>query len=50
MDEENIRDMEKVKISKVHRFLINEYWKNIGCLILAPTVGIGVYILWEKGE
>ena len=26
---------------KVWRFLRNEFWKNIGCLISAPTFSIG---------
>ena len=35
---------------KVQMFSSNEFWKNIGCLISAPTFGIGGSILWEKEE
>ena len=30
------------------RFSSNEFWKNIGCLISAPTFGIGGLRLWEN--
>ena len=40
--------MGKVKIRKVRQFSSNEFWKNIGCLILAPTFGLGGSRLWEK--
>ena len=32
------------------RFSSNEFWKNIGCLVSAPTFGIGGSMLWEKEE
>ena len=33
---------------QVWRFSSNEFWKNIGCLISAPTFGFGGSRLWEK--
>ena len=27
-----------------------EFWKNIGCLVSAPTFGLGGSRLWEKEE
>ena len=35
---------------KVWQFSSNEFWKNIGCLISAPTIGLGESRLWEKEE
>ena len=35
---------------KVWMFSINEFWKNIGCLVSAPTFGIGGSRLLEKEE
>ena len=40
VDEENGGAMGRRRIRKVWRFLSNEYWKNIGFLILDPTFGI----------
>ena len=39
-----------VRYRKVCRFYINEFWKNIGCLVSHPTFGIGGLRLWEKEE
>ena len=33
---------------KVRRFSSNEFWKNIGCLISAPTFCLGVSRPWKK--
>ena len=33
---------------KVRRFSSNGFWKNIGCLISAPTFDLGVSRLWKK--
>ena len=30
------------------RYSRNEFWKNIGCLISAPTSGLGGSSMWEK--
>ena len=30
------------------RFSINEFWKNIGCLVSYSTFGLGGSRLWEK--
>ena len=35
---------------KVSRLPSNEFWKNIGCLVSAPTFGLGGSRLWEKEE
>ena len=35
---------------KVWRFSSNEFWNNIGCLVSAPTFGIGVLRMWEKDK
>ena len=42
--------MEKGRAQKFRRFSSNEFWKNIGCLISAPTFGIGGYRMWDKEE
>ena len=42
--------MVKGKLQKVQRFLSNEFRKNIGCLVLALTFGLGGYMLWDKEE
>ena len=39
-----------VRYRKVRRFYRNEFWKNIGCLVSAPTFGLGGLKLWEKEE
>ena len=31
---------------KVRRFFSNEFWNNIGCLVSAPTFGLGGLRLW----
>ena len=33
---------------KLQRFSRNKFWKNIECLLSAPTFGIGGSRLWEK--
>ena len=33
---------------KLQRFLRNKFWKNIGCILSAPTFGLGGSKLWEK--
>ena len=40
--------MGKGSINTVWRFSINEFWDNIGCIVLAPTFGIGRLSLWRK--
>ena len=35
---------------KLRWFSSNEFWKNIGCLISAPTFSLAVSRLWEKEE
>ena len=34
----------------VRWFSSNEFWKNIGCLVSAPTFGLGGSRMWEKEE
>ena len=48
MDKENKKDVGMVKgwARKVQRFLIHSFWKSIGCLVLAPTFGLGGLRLW----
>ena len=43
MDEDNrgAMAMVKGKIRKLWKFSINEFGKNIGCIILNPNFGIG---------
>ena len=36
------------KFRKICRFLRNDFWKKIGCLLSAPTFGLGWLILWER--
>ena len=52
VDEENGKLLNKgnVRYRKVFRFSSNEFWDNIGCLVLAPTFGLGGSRLWEKEE
>ena len=52
MDEENGKQRVKgnVRYLKVRRFSSSEFWKNIGCLVSAPTFGLGGLRLWEKEE
>ena len=42
LDEDNRLSTEKGSIRKVNRISNNEFWKNIGCIILVPTFGVGV--------
>ena len=37
-----------VRYRKVRRFSSNEFWKNIGCLVSAPTFDLWGSRLWEK--
>ena len=39
-----------VRYWKVRRFSSCEFWKNIGCLVSAPTFGLGGSRLWEMEE
>ena len=43
VDEDNGKALNKgnVRYQKVRRFSSNGFWKNIGCLISAPTFGLG---------
>ena len=52
MDEENRKELNKgnVRNRNVCWFFINEFWKNIGCLVSVHTFGIGGSRLWEKEE
>ena len=52
VDEGNGKALGKVNVRyrKVRQFSSNEFWKNIGCLVSAPTFGIGGSRLWEKEE
>ena len=40
--------MGKGSFMKVCIFSSNEFWKNIGCIVSAPTFGLGGLDLWEK--
>ena len=42
--------MIKGRARKFQRFSRNGFWKNIGCLISAPTFGLGGSRMWEKEE
>ena len=50
VDEENGRGgtQENGQFWKLRRFSRNELWKNIGCLLSAPTFSLWGSILWEK--
>ena len=52
VDEDNGKVLGKgnVRYRKIRRFSSNDFWKNIGCLISAPTFGLGGSRLWEKEE
>ena len=39
-----------VRYRKFRRLSTNEFWKNIGCLVSAPTFGIGGSRMWEKED
>ena len=51
-DEENGKALNKgnIRYRKVCRFSSSEFWKNIGCLVSAPTFGLGGSRLWDKKE
>ena len=42
--------MVKVRARKFWRFSSNEFWKNVGCLVSAPTFGLVGSRLTEKKE
>ena len=50
VDEENEKVFYKGNLGyqKVCRFSRNKFWNNIGCLVSAPTFGLGGSRLWEK--
>ena len=50
VDEENEKALNKgnVRYRNVCPYSSNEFWKNIGCLVSAPTFGIGGSRLWDK--
>ena len=52
VDEENGKQLVRVNVwyRKFRRFSISEFWKNIGCLVSAPTFGLGGSRLWGKEE
>ena len=52
VDEENGKQRVKgnVQYRKVRRFSSCEFWKNIVCLVSAPTLGLGGSRLREKEE
>ena len=47
---ENGRSMGRIRILKVQQFSSNEYCKNIGYIISAPTFGIRGSVLCKKEE
>ena len=52
VDEENMKSLNKdnVRYQFFCPFSRNEFWKDIGCLVSAPTFGLGGSRLWEKEE
>ena len=52
VNEENWKALNKgnIQYRKVCRFSSNEFWKNIGCLVSAPTFGLEGSRLWDKEE
>ena len=48
VEEDNDKYMGRGSIRKFRKFSRNEYWNNIGCLILTPTFVVGWSKLWEK--
>ena len=52
VDSENGKALNKgnIRYRKVCWLSSNEFWKNIGCIVSAPTFGIGGLRLWEKEE
>ena len=52
MDEENGKSLGKgnARYRKIRRISSNGFWKNVGCLVSAPTFGLGGSRIWEKEE
>ena len=52
VDEDNGRGgtQENGQFRKLGRFSRNELWSNIGCILSAPTFGLGGSILWKKDQ
>ena len=52
VDEDNGKAFGKgnIRYRKVCRFSSNAFWKNIGCLVSAPTFGLGGSSLLDKEE
>ena len=52
MDKDNGKVLGKgnVRYRKICLFSSNEFWKNIGCIVSAPTFGLGGSRMWEKEE
>ena len=50
LDKENgiVGTQENGTFRKLWRFSRNEFWKNIGCLLSALTIGLGGLRLWDK--
>ena len=50
VDKENgkVAGMVNGRALRVWRYSSNEVWNKIGCLVSAPTFGIGELRLWEK--
>ena len=48
IDEDNGKYVRIVKgrHRKIRQFSSNEFWKNIGCIISAPILGLGVSRMW----
>ena len=44
------RTQENGQFRKLRRFSREEFWKNIGYLLSAPTFGLGGSRLWEKDK
>ena len=47
-DNEKTLNKGNIMYRKVCQFSRNGFWKNIGCLVSAPTFGLGGSRLWEK--
>ena len=52
LDEDNGKALNKgnVRYQKMCLISSNEFWKNIGCLVSAPTFGLGGPMLWNKKD
>ena len=52
VDEDNVKAvrMMNVQYRKIWRFSRNEFWKNIGCLVSAPSLGLGGLNIWDKED